>query len=106
MNGGQQGQPDEKTLEFGFHNNLDCLICMMTYSYSIVLHLGQRKYNYKIGGSVFAGSAISVAKKSVCSSCQSDRLILSPGPRRRRELLDLGDFRGGQAGEQVVQIIE
>lgn len=62
----------------------------------------------KIGGRgrLFAGSAISVAKKSVCSSCQSDRLILSPGPRRGRELLNLGDFRGGQAGEQVLQIIE
>jgi hypothetical protein len=28
MNDGQQRQPDEKTLEFGFHKNLDCLICM------------------------------------------------------------------------------
>ena len=42
------------------------------------------------------------------SSGLSNRLLLffGLGPRRWRELLDLRDFRGGQTGEQVFQIIE
>jgi hypothetical protein len=45
MNGGQQGQPDEKTLEFGFQKNSNCLNYMRLFSDSAVLRLGQWKYN-------------------------------------------------------------
>ena len=44
----------------------------------------------------------------ICSSCLSDRFFLrfGPGPRGWRELFDLGDLGGWQAGEQIFQVIK
>ena len=108
MNDGQQGQPDEKTLEFGFHKNLDCLICMRLFSGIAIFTPRPMDIQLKLAADVgySLGSAISVAKKSACSSCQSDRLILGPGPRCWRKLTNLGDLGCEQACEQILQIIE